>query len=160
MRKENLIEIIDKSINLVSNDFNLRKKYDFKNIKIVKEYQQIPEIACKRVEIEQVLVNIIRNAAQSIHPDKNKAQIILRCYQNNNLVRIEIEDNGSGMDDKTKKRIFEPFFTTKEVGIGTGLGLSVSYFIITNTHKGEISVESELKKGTKFIIDLPIDQHW
>ena len=72
------------------------------------------------------------------------------------MLSIEIEDNGPGMDLHTRKKIFEPFFTTKPNGIGTGLGLSVSYFIITENHSGEITVESTPGKGTKFIIVLPV----
>ncbi len=74
------------------------------------------------------------------------------------MVQIEIEDNGPGMDKKTQERIFEPFFTTKGVNRGTGLGLSVSYFIIVDDHGGEMEVESEPDKGTKFIIKLPVNQ--
>jgi len=73
-----------------------------------------------------------------------------------NLLRLEIEDNGPGIDQETRKRIFEPFFTTKPVGVGTGLGLSVSYFIITENHQGELTVESRPGEGTKFIIRLPL----
>ena len=74
------------------------------------------------------------------------------------MLHMEIEDNGPGMDEKTRKRIFEPFFTTKPVGVGTGLGLSVSYFIITENHGGEMSVESTPGSGTKFIILLPLGE--
>ena len=72
------------------------------------------------------------------------------------MVRIEIEDNGPGMDEETRKRAFEPFFTTKEVGVGTGLGLSVSYFIVSENHNGLMSVESVKGFGSKFIIHLPV----
>ena len=70
-----------------------------------------------------------------------------------------IEDNGLGMDEEIRKRIFEPFFTTKSVGVGIGLGLSVSYFIITENHGGEMTVESELGKGTRFCIRLPCENN-
>jgi signal transduction histidine kinase len=69
---------------------------------------------------------------------------------------IEIQDNGPGMADTVRKHIFEPFFTTKEVGSGTGLGLSVSYFIITERHQGTIDVKSAPGKGSNFIIKLPL----
>ena len=72
------------------------------------------------------------------------------------MVSIVIEDNGPGMDEKTRKRVFEPFFTTKPVGVGTGLGLSVSYFIITENHLGQLSVTSEPGSGTTFVIRLPL----
>jgi signal transduction histidine kinase len=69
---------------------------------------------------------------------------------------IEVVDNGPGMDEKTLKRVFEPFFTTKEVGVGTGLGLSVSYFIITEQHQGRLSVTSKPGQGACFSIRLPL----
>lgn len=71
------------------------------------------------------------------------------------MVFVEIEDNGHGMDAETRKRIFEPFFTTKPKGVGTGLGLSASYFLITEDHGGEMTVESDPGEGTKFIFHLP-----
>ena len=72
------------------------------------------------------------------------------------MVLIEVEDNGPGMDDKTRKKVFEPFFTTKESGRGTGLGLSVSYFIIVDDHGGEMSVDSTPGRGTVFSVKLPV----
>ena len=72
------------------------------------------------------------------------------------MIIVEIKDNGPGMPDEIRRRIFEPFFTTKGKGLGTGLGLSVSYFIISENHKGTIAVESTPGKGTKFIIELPL----
>ena len=69
---------------------------------------------------------------------------------------IQVEDNGAGMPEAVRKRIFEPFFTTKEVGQGTGLGLSVSYFIITNNHKGQMEVHSTPGQGTCFTLRLPL----
>ena len=72
------------------------------------------------------------------------------------MVQIEVEDNGPGMDDKTRKKVFEPFFTTKESGRGTGLGLSVSYFIIVDDHGGEMSVDSTPGRGTVFSVKLPV----
>jgi hypothetical protein len=81
-------------------------------------------------------------------------------------VFIEVIDNGPGMDEKTLKRIFEPFFTTKEVGSGTGLGLSVSYFIVTEQHRGKLAVASKPGQGACFSIRLPVGRealimtHW
>ena len=82
-------------------------------------------------------------------------QITVRLKNEGSMALIEIEDNGPGMDAETRKRVFEPFFTTKEVGHGTGLGLSVSYFIITENHHGAMTVESTVGRGTKFVITLP-----
>lgn len=81
---------------------------------------------------------------------------ILRVMGGEGEVRIEIEDNGPGMTEELRKRVFEPFFTTKRVGEGTGLGLSVSYFLIVENHGGRIEVESAPGKGSVFIIHLPL----
>ncbi|MBT4262876.1 MAG: hypothetical protein HOD85_01585 [Deltaproteobacteria bacterium] len=89
---------------------------------------------------------------------KDPHQITIHLINGRNMARIEIEDNGPGMEEEVRKRIFEPFFTTKPKGQGTGLGLSVSYMIIINNHKGSMEVESEIGKGTKFTIMLPMDR--
>ena len=74
------------------------------------------------------------------------------------MLRIEIEDNGPGMDEAIRKRVFEPFFTTKPVDEGTGLGLSVSYFIVVENHDGTLDAVSEPGKGSNFIICLPLER--
>ncbi len=86
------------------------------------------------------------------------SQIQIFTRTNEHTVEIIIEDNGPGIDEETSKHIFEPFFTTKDVGMGTGLGLSVSFFIITNHHLGHMRVESTLGAGTRFTISLPLKQ--
>ena len=91
-------------------------------------------------------------------PASEAAKIILRTRKDENNAVIEVIDNGPGMDEETCKRIFEPFFTTKEVGVGTGLGLSVSYFIITDQHRGSLSVDSTPGNGARFVICLPLRQ--
>ena len=87
---------------------------------------------------------------------EKKPKFILRIYKQEDAIQVEIEDSGPGMSDDIRRRIFEPFFTTKDKGVGTGLGLSVSYFIITENHNGTLAVESTVGKGTIFIIRLPI----
>ncbi len=155
-----LAALLDKTLELAATDFDLKKHYDFKQITVQKEYDtDVPPVPCEASKIQQVLLNILSNGAQAMqqayvsHP-----QLTLRTKNEPDLsmVRIEIEDNGPGMDEETRKRLFEPFFTTKPVGEGTGLGLSVSYFIITENHGGEMSVESEPGSGAKFIIHLPV----
>ncbi|MCK5542839.1 MAG: hypothetical protein KAI40_09105 [Desulfobacterales bacterium] len=90
--------------------------------------------------------------------DENESQpsFILRIFKKKKLTRIEIQDNGPGIDKKTQKKIFEPFFTTKPVGIGTDLGLYISHFIISENHKGKMGVKSSSGKRATFYIDLPI----
>lgn len=120
-------------------------------------------IPCEGGKIQQVLLNILRNGAQAMQDqdadDGYTPCFILRLAKEKNMLRIEIEDNGAGMDDAIQSRIFEPFFTTKPVGVGTGLGLSVSYFIITQNHGGTLDVVSSPGKGSTFIIRLPLERN-
>jgi len=159
MSMASLADILDKTLDLAANDYDLKKKYDFRHIKIIREYADLPDVSCVVTEIQQVILNLLKNSAQAI-ADKDyaggRAAITLRLMKEGEWARIEIEDNGPGIDETHRKRVFEPFFTTKEVGVGTGLGLSVSYFIITNNHKGAMEVESWTGKGTRFIIHLPL----
>lgn len=153
-------ELIDITLELAASDYDLKKKYDFKEVQIIKEYEKdLPDVPCDSTKIEQVLLNILRNGAQAMQENSSKtSQFIIRTKLDmaHNMVAIEIEDNGPGMDEAERKRVFEPFFTTKEVGVGTGLGLSVSYFIITENHNGKMEVESYRGFGSKFTIKLPI----
>ncbi|UZP68397.1 PAS domain S-box protein [Desulfovibrio mangrovi] len=157
----NISELLDKAVELAWNDYDLKKKYDFRQMDVVREYApNLPEVHCNGMEIEQVVLNLLRNAAQAMYqegyePDE-KPRIILRTAQEADRVRIEVEDNGPGMDESVRKRVFEPFFTTKPVGVGTGLGLSVSYFIITSNHSGQFFVDTRKGQGTTFTIILPI----
>ena len=154
-----ITELIDKALELSKADYDLKKRYDFKLMEIKKEYgENIPSVPCEGAKIQQVLLNILRNGAQAMQEadTKNPSFIIRTKFeQEHKMVCIEIEDNGPGMDEVTRKRVFEPFFTTKAVGKGTGLGLSVSYFIITENHKGKMVVESQPGSGAKFCIYLP-----
>lgn len=149
---------IEKSINLAGQDYDLKKRYDFKQISIIRDFQlDDPIITATETELEQVFLNLLRNAAQAMgdRPPEGRPVITLRTLPADGDIRIIVEDNGPGMPDEIRRRVFEPFFTTKPVGVGTGLGLSVSYFIITKNHGGHIVVESEQGLGTSFTITLP-----
>ncbi len=150
--------LIDKTLDLAAGDYDLKKRFDFKKIRIEKEYgDNVPPVPCEGAKIQQVLLNILRNGAQAMQGAgiENPLLIVrLRFEKERKVVCVEVEDNGPGMDEATRKRVFEPFFTTKPVGMGTGLGLSVSYFIITENHGGEMAVESRPGSGAKFIIRL------
>jgi PAS domain S-box-containing protein len=158
--------LLDRILKLAATDYDLKKQYDFKTIKIIKEYEDnLPMIPCEGAKIQQVMLNILRNGAQAMQEFKEKTadikyqpEFILRIFTKPeiNMLCIEIEDNGPGMDEMTRRRVFDPFFTTKPIGVGTGLGLSVSYFIITENHGGTMDVVSSPGKGSKFIIDLPL----
>lgn len=155
----NIVEVVEKVLELAGKDYNLKKRYDFRNIKITRDFDaDLPLVPCTETEIEQVLINLLLNSAWAMVDDnsQSKPEIIIRIKKEAGHVRLEVEDNGPGMDNATRKRIFEPFFTTKPVGEGTGLGLSVSYMIITNNHGGTMMVESDPGRGATFIIRLPL----
>jgi len=156
-----VIKIIENTLQLAAIDYDLEKHYDFKNIEIRREFEDnLPNVPCEDSKIQQVLLNLIRNGTQAMQiGGTKKPAIILRATfeKESKMVRLEIEDNGPGIDQEIQNQIFQPFFTTKPVGSGTGLGLSLSYFIITKNHKGEMFVESQPGFGAKFIIRLPID---
>ncbi len=157
--KHSMPELLDKTIELAKNDYDLKKKYDFRQIKIMKEYEDnLPTISCEGSKLQQVFLNLMKNGAEAMFEvsQQRVPTFHFRIKRDETMLRIEIEDNGCGMDEQVRKRIMEPFFTTKSVGTGTGLGLSISYFIITENHKGTLEVESELDKGTRFIIRLPL----
>lgn len=156
----NINTIMDKALDLASNDYDLRKNYDFRNIRIIKNYGELPDIPCSEIQIEQVFLNILKNAAEAMFNDESasgKEHIVwITTSGQNGYVKIEIQDNGPGMAESTRKRIFEPFFTVgKKLG-GRGLGLSVSYYIIVTGHRGSISVESARGGGSLFTIALPV----
>ena len=157
-----LSSLMDKTLELAATDYDLKKKYDFKVIEIRKEYEdKLPIVPCEGAKIQQVLLNILINGAQAMQrAGIEKPVFTLRTKMENagKTACIEIEDNGPGMDEATRKRVFEPFFTTKPVGEGTGLGLSVSYFIISENHGGEMTVTSSPGQGAKFTIRLPCNR--
>nr|WP_239057174.1 transporter substrate-binding domain-containing protein [Desulfovibrio sp. JC010] len=157
-----LPELLDTTVDLVSSSYSLKEKYDFKQIEIIREFEKgVPDVWCENNEIQQVFLNLIRNGAEAAQTKQYgdvRPHMILRVKQAGEMVRVEIEDNGPGMEEDVSKRIFEPFYTTKEVGKGTGLGLSVSYFIVAEHHGGTMEVDSMPGEWTRFIIQLPIEE--
>ena len=151
--------VLEQALELAASDYDLKKQYDFKRIEIIREYAaDLPKVPLTVLEVEQVLLNLMKNAAQAMAFAQGKKQhrMTLRTGQTGDWAIMEIEDNGPGMSKEVQRRIFDPFFTTKEVGIGTGLGLSVSYAIITNNHHGRLEVRSQPGEGTCFTIMLPM----
>ena len=154
-----LTALVDQAIEMAANDYDMKKKFDFKKIGIHRHYQAIEPVFCDKTEITQVLLNIIKNSAQAMAAqpgEKAPPQLDIYIGQKNHRAIIEISDNGPGIKKEIQKKIFQPFFTTKPVGDGTGLGLSVSYFIITSHHNGLLRVESNDGLGARFIIELKI----
>lgn len=126
-----------------------------KGIKVEKDFGTLPEIPAYPAQLNQVFLNLITNAVQAITHDKGKIKITTR--QDGTNVVVKVSDNGTGIQPEHLNKIFEPFFTTKEVGKGTGLGLSIVYKIVEK-HRGRISVESAVGKGSIFTVELPIQQ--
>jgi two-component system NtrC family sensor kinase len=126
----------------------------FQNIKIKKNYSDLPRIVADGSQLQQVFANIIVNSAEAM--DGNGI-LMIRTYldANSDTIRIKFTDTGHGIKPEDMPRLFEPFFTTKEVGKGTGLGLAISYGIVQK-HQGSIEVRSEIGKGSTFTIILPI----
>ncbi|MBX9913689.1 MAG: PAS domain-containing protein [Pseudomonadaceae bacterium] len=155
-----LPQLINQALDIAGNDFDLTEGFDFKGLEIQREFDpQLGSVPATANELEQVLLNLLKNAAQAIHQrpaGQAPGRIILRCKLSPPWAEIQVEDNGVGMPEAVRKRIFEPFFTTKEIGQGTGLGLSVAYFIITNNHKGQMEVHSKLGQGSCFSVRLPL----
>jgi len=142
----NLHQGIDATLNIVASEVKYKAE-------VVKEYGLIPDIECLPSQINQVVMNLVVNAAHAI--GEQRGRITIRTGAQDERVWLEVTDTGSGISQDTLKRIFEPFFTTKPVGKGTGLGLSLSYGIV-QMHQGHIDVSSVVGQGTTFRVTLPV----
>ncbi|HYD95909.1 MAG TPA: ATP-binding protein [Noviherbaspirillum sp.] len=138
---------IDSTLNIVASEIKYRAD-------VVKEYGSIPDIECLPSQINQVIMNLVVNAAQAMGPERGRITIRTGSADGSH-VWIEVEDTGSGISPENLPRIFDPFFTTKPIGKGTGLGLSLCYGIVQK-HKGQLDVRSEPGKGTTFKVTLPV----
>lgn len=144
--KEDLLSIIDNSVTV------LKHHLDMHGIKLVKDYAETPiELYCNAYKIQQALMSLLMNSIEAM-PNGGKITINLTMDKNNVILRII--DEGTGISNKDLPHIFEPFYSTKEAANGTGLGLAVTYGIITN-HKGKIEVENTSNQGTTFKVVLP-----
>ncbi|UMZ14674.1 hybrid sensor histidine kinase/response regulator [Pseudomonas sp. MPFS] len=144
----NLQQGIDSTLNIVANE--IKYKAD-----VIKEYQPLPDIECLPSQLNQVVMNLVVNAAQAIGPERGT--ITLRTGVEGQRVWLEVSDSGSGIDEQHLQKIFDPFFTTKPIGQGTGLGLSLSYGIVKK-HGGQITVRSQPGHGSTFRVELPVRQ--
>lgn len=139
-------ENIEMTLNIVWNEIKYKAR-------VTKDFGELPPVYCYPQRINQVIMNILVNAAHAIE-ENGLIHIQTRCESD--WVRITITDNGCGMSEDSLSKIFDPFFTTKPVGKGTGLGLHLAYNIIMD-HGGAIDVQSQVGKGTSFYIDLPVN---
>jgi PAS domain S-box-containing protein len=155
-------DIIDASLSLIGSV--LRKDQITLTVDIS---EGLPSVKCRSQQIQQVIINLLTNARDALnerYPDYDENKIVkisAKPYEKDRVewIRTTVEDHGAGIPDDVAERIFEPFFTTKPRDVGTGLGLSVSYGLIKD-HHGELSVEIEPGKFTRFHIDLPVNNGW
>lgn len=129
-------------------------------VKLERNFGDLPDIECYPGKLNQLVMNIINNGihATEMNPNSGKERIVkISTAVDGKDILISIADNGKGMDESTKSKIFDPFFTTKDVGEGTGLGLSIAFSII-ESHNGQINVESKVGEGTTFNIRIPLER--
>jgi len=170
----NIHEGIDSTLLILNN--RLKSKSNRPEIKIVKHYSSLPLIECYPSQLNQVFMNLIANAIdaleeantqqnlsyQDLEAHPNEIKIYTSIYSpeasEQDWVVIEIEDNALGIPEEVQSRLFDPFFTTKPMGKGTGMGLAISYQIIVEKHQGKCSCQSTVGEGTRFRIEIPVQQ--
>jgi signal transduction histidine kinase len=157
---EDVVRIMNDVVELVCSHNLHRGESHCREVEIVKDYRDETILVLgSRSELEHVLAHIMKNALQAMRTktyEGDHPRLVLRAFTRDGSAFLEIEDNGPGMDAMVRKHVFEPFFTTKSPGEGTGLGLSVSYYIITQHHEGGMAVESTPGEGTTFIVRIPL----
>jgi predicted ATPase/signal transduction histidine kinase/tRNA A-37 threonylcarbamoyl transferase component Bud32 len=167
LKSVDIHEGIENTLMILQHRFKAKSNYP--EIRVLKEYAQLPLVECYPGQLNQVFMNILSNAIDALHQRlSNQEQLIDNnlvstpqihiCTElvNNNSVKISIADNGSGMTPQVRQKIFDPFFTTKPVGSGTGLGLSISYQIVVDKHQGSLTCNSSLGQGTEFVVEIPL----
>ena len=127
---------------------------------VITELGDVPEVVCHAGEINQVLLNLIVNAAQAIADDVTRMDrrgvIAIRTWTDGESAFVSVHDDGPGIPPSVRDKIFDPFFTTKDVGRGTGQGLAISRSIVVDKHAGDLRFETELGHGTTFVVRLPL----
>jgi two-component system NtrC family sensor kinase len=145
-----IIEVVETTLRVASFDKS------FQNLELQKSYEEnLPKVMADPDQLQQVFLNLFLNARDAMPASGGVFKIKISKLLNE--IRIELSDNGNGIEEQNLKKIFDPFFTTKLTGQGTGLGLAVCYGIIT-AHGGKIEVTSDILNGTSFIIFLPAEE--
>ncbi len=171
MKVVDIHEGIDSTLLLLKNRLKATSKHPY--IEVIKEYDKLPSVECYPGQLNQVFMNILVNAIDSLEEqfsgDEEENQLSCNVLPwirirtellERDWVVIRIADNGLGMTKEQSCKLFDPFFTTKPVGKGTGLGLSISYRIVVEKHGGKLHCISLPKQGAEFFIEIPIQQHW
>lgn len=159
----NLHEGLDSTLMILQH--RLKSSDHRPEISVLKSYGELPLVPCYPGQINQVFMNLLANAIDALDESALKGQTLDSGLQiqittqtaNDQQIAVCIADNGIGMNELVKQRLFEPLFTTKPVGKGTGLGLAIAHQIVSEKHSGTLEVQSELGRGTQFLIRLPIN---
>ncbi|KPQ34936.1 MAG: Histidine kinase-, DNA gyrase B-, and HSP90-like ATPase [Phormidesmis priestleyi Ana] len=155
-KRVNIHEGIESTLSILHHRFQATP--DCPEISLICNYGDLPSVECQPGALNQVIMNLLNNAIDALksHPRKEKIIRIWTESTGNDRIAIHIADNGPGISQEIRSHIFDPFFTTKPVGKGTGIGLSISYQIITKAHKGKLSCHSTVGEGAEFVIELPV----
>lgn len=151
----NIVDCIESTLNLVKTQY-------LEVAQFVTQLDDVPEFECYPAKLNQVFMNVIINACDAIEEKRTQQGLTkvglvnIACKVEDEIIMIEVKDDGCGMSDETKNKLFEPFYTTKTVGKGTGLGMAISFGIIEE-HGGTIEVESSVNKGTSILLKLPLN---
>jgi two-component system, NtrC family, sensor kinase len=171
LKPVDLHEGIDSTLLILQH--RIKAKPDFPKIQVIKDYGQLPAVECYPSQLNQVFMNLLGNAIDSLESrfaidaleessvsNNPQPTITIRTWAiDSNWVAISIVDNGAGIREAVRSKLFDPFFTTKPVGKGTGLGLSISHQIITQKHNGKIDCHSTLAQETEFVVQIPVRQN-
>jgi signal transduction histidine kinase len=158
----NIHDGIDSTLVILGNRLN--PKLNYPKIEILRNYGSLPLVECYPGPLNQVFMNILSNAIDAIEIAIEDGQQFTPTISidtgliDESRAQIRIRDNGNGIPEAIKQKIFDPFFTTKPIGSGTGMGLAISYQIITDRHQGALSCSSQSGEGTEFVIQIPLAQ--
>ncbi|MBN4002231.1 ATP-binding protein [Nostoc sp. LPT] len=164
-KRVDIHEGIDSTLMILQH--RLKGKPEQAEIEVIKDYDNVPPVECYAGQLNQVFMNILVNAIDALEEnnikrtyqeiENNPSQIKIRTsVVNSTWLEVAIADNGVGISKEFQQRIFDPFFTTKPIGKGTGMGMSISYQIVTEKHNGKLECFSNPGKGTEFIIQIPL----
>ena len=152
-----MTDLLERTVEFAGSDDDMRHQFDFKKVRIVRNLHPVPDVCCESSQIQQVILSLLKNAAQTLTQNTAAPQITLRLLPfGKNHVCLQVEDNGTGMEPDVVERIFDPFYTTQAVGKGIGLGLSIAYFMVVHNHNGRLSVTSTPGQGSCFEMVLPL----
>jgi PAS domain S-box-containing protein len=155
-----LREIVERTLSLAASDYELKNGHLLAQVEIVRQDEEgTPAVMCFASQIQQVVINLIRNAVHAMqeNPPERPPRLEIRTFARDGFGCIEVSDNGPGVPPELRERIFEPFFTTKREGEGTGLGLFVCQHIVTTEHHGKLELVDGTAQGATFRISLPTE---